>query len=82
MWVRFVLVPGLTDDEENITSIAKFAASLGNVERVEVLPFHQMGQFKWKNLGLEYKLEETRPPTQEQIDWACGLFRAEGLEAV
>jgi pyruvate formate lyase activating enzyme len=81
IWVRFVLVPGLTDDAEIITPIAKFAASLGNVERVEVLPFHQLGRFKWENLGLDYKLAENKPPTQEQAETACELFRAEGLQA-
>ena len=57
IWVRFVLVPGLTDDQEIVAPIAKFAASLGNVERVEVLPFHQMGRYKWEKLGLEYTLQ-------------------------
>ena len=48
IWVRFVLVPGLTDDLDDIAQIAAFAAELGNVERVDVLPFHQMGRYKWK----------------------------------
>ncbi len=59
IWVRFVLVPGLTDDPGDISSIARFAAELGTVERVEVLPFHQMGRFKWQKLGLDYQLAET-----------------------
>jgi pyruvate formate lyase activating enzyme len=50
-------VPGLTDDAANVASIAKFVAPMHNVEWVEVLPFHQMGEFKWKSLGLDYKLE-------------------------
>lgn len=79
-WLRFVLVPGLTDDAGEIAEIARFAAGLGNVERVDVLPFHQMGQFKWKELGLSYSLAETAPPTQETIDRACAQFRAEGLK--
>jgi pyruvate formate lyase activating enzyme len=82
VWVRFVLVPGLTDNEEDITQIAKFAAGLGNVERVEVLPFHQLGRYKWKELGLNYTLETVEPATPELADWACRLFRAEGLKAV
>lgn len=82
IWVRFVLVPGLTDDPDNVASIARFAASLGNVERVDVLPFHQMGQFKWKKLGLDYKLADVQPPTKDAIDRACALFRAEGLKTV
>ena len=59
VWVRFVLVPGLSDDPENIGKVAKFVAPMTNVEWVEVLPFHQMGGFKWKTLGLEYRLAET-----------------------
>lgn len=82
IWVRFVLVPGLTDDPDNVASIARFAASLGNVERVDVLPFHQMGQFKWKKLGLDYKLADVQPPAKDAIDRACAQFRAEGLKTV
>ncbi len=52
VWLRFVLVPGLTDDPSEISHIAEFAAGLGNVERVDVLPFHQMGRFKWKELKI------------------------------
>lgn len=81
IWVRFVLVPGLTEDKNNIGEIAKFAASLGNVERVEVLPFHQMGRFKWNELNLSYKLDEVPPPTPAAIERACEVFRAEGLNA-
>ena len=81
MWIRFVLVPGLTDDADDIANIAQFAAELGNVERVEVLPFHQLGKFKWQQLGLQYKLENTQPPTAEQAEQACAIFRAEGLKA-
>jgi pyruvate formate lyase activating enzyme len=81
MWVRFVLVPGLTDDVDDLANIARFAAELGNVERVEVLPFHQLGKFKWQQLGLQYTLENTQAPTAEQAEQACEIFRAEGLKA-
>jgi pyruvate formate lyase activating enzyme len=81
VWVRFVLVPGLTDDPNDIAEIAGFAAQLGNVERVEVLPFHQMGRFKWQTLGIHYALEHTQPPTKEALEEACGIFRARGLIA-
>lgn len=80
-WVRFVLVPGLTDDPGEIAQIARFAADLGNVQRVEVLPFHQMGRFKWRELGIRYKLEDGQPPTPEHCEAACAIFRAEGLVA-
>jgi pyruvate formate lyase activating enzyme len=81
VWVRFVLVPGLTDGPDDIASIASFAAGLGNVERVDVLPFHQLGRFKWKELGLEYRLEHVAPPTAEGLESACAKFRAAGLKA-
>ncbi|HEY2340664.1 MAG TPA: pyruvate formate-lyase-activating protein [Steroidobacteraceae bacterium] len=81
VWVRFVLVPGLTDDPDDIAQIAAFTAELGNVERVEVLPFHQMGRFKWQTLGIRYALEHTEPPTKEALEEACGIFRARGLIA-
>jgi pyruvate formate lyase activating enzyme len=80
VWLRFVLVPGYTDDPDDIVKIAGFAASLGNVERVDVLPFHQMGRHKWQRLGLAYKLEEAQPPTAEVIARTCALFRDAGLK--
>lgn len=81
VWLRFVLVSGLTDDAEEIARIAGFAAGLGNVERVDVLPFHQMGRFKWKELRLNYMLEYVAPPTHEAVERALAQFRAEGLKA-
>ena len=80
IWLRFVLVPGLTDDSEDVARIAGFAAELGNVERVDVLPFHQMGRFKWKQLGLEYLLNNNKLPSPEMVERTCELFRAVGLE--
>jgi pyruvate formate lyase activating enzyme len=82
LWLRFVLIPGLTDNDDDIAQIARFAASLGNVERVDVLPFHQMGRFKWKELKLNYALNDVQPPSQQAVERACALFRAEGLKAV
>ena len=81
LWVRFVLVPALTDDPSDIARIAEFAAQLGNVERVEVLPFHQMGRFKWHTLGIRYALEDAAEPTREELEKACAIFRARGLTA-
>ena len=70
MWIRFVLVPGLTDDMDDLAKTAEFAAGLGNVERVEVLPFHQLGRFKWERLGLDYRLKDVQSPTAE-LGGAC-----------
>jgi pyruvate formate lyase activating enzyme len=81
VWVRFVLVPGLTDDPEDVAGIAGFAASLGVVERVDVLPFHQMGRYKWAALGIPYGLADIEPPSNEQIAHACAQFRQAGLKA-
>jgi pyruvate formate lyase activating enzyme len=81
IWVRYVLVPSLTDDLDDVAKTAAFAASLGNVERVDVLPFHQMGRFKWHKLGLEYTLEDAQPPAVELVEQVCRVFRDAGLEA-
>lgn len=81
IWIRFVLVPGLTDDLDDLARTAEFAASLGNVERVEVLPFHQLGRFKWERLGLDYTLRDVEPPSPELAEQACEVLRAAGLEA-
>ena len=81
VWVRFVLVPGLTDDPEDIAHIATFAAGLGNVEQVDVLPFHQMGRFKWKELGMDYKLQDVDPPSASLVERVCEQFRSVGLKA-
>ena len=80
MWVRFVLVPGLTDDVDNVEKVAEYIASLGAaVTRVEVLPFHQMGRDKWAELGMTYELEDTQPPSPELVERARDQFRAHGL---
>jgi pyruvate formate lyase activating enzyme len=81
VWVRFVLVPGWTDGMSEVEKIAEFSASLGNVERVDVLPFHQMGRFKWEKLGMDYVLRDARPPTLETVEKAVGKFREKGLKA-
>jgi pyruvate formate lyase activating enzyme len=81
MWIRFVLVPGLTDDMDDMAKSAEFAASLGTVERVEVLPFHQLGRFKWERLGLEYKLANVTAPSPELVERACHVWRGAGLKA-
>jgi len=81
MWIRFVLVPGLTDDMDDLAETARFAAGLGNVGRVEVLPFHQMGRYKWERLGLNYTLEDATPPTAEAAERVCEVFRKAGLKA-
>lgn len=70
-----------TDDAAEIDGLAAFAAALGNVERVDVLPFHQMGQFKWKELGMHYEFDRMEPPTKEVVERVCAQFRNAGLKA-
>ena len=80
IWIRYVLVPGVTDDDRDILRLADFVAGLGaTVERVEVLPFHQLGAFKWKELGLVYPLEHTLTPSAAATDHARSLFASRGL---
>jgi pyruvate formate lyase activating enzyme len=81
VWVRFTLVPGENDAPANVEGIARFVAPMKNVEWVEVQPFHQMGAFKWKAMGIEYKLENTLPPSRELVDRVIGQFRAAGCNA-
>lgn len=80
MWVRFVLVPGLTDDEANVDTVADFVATFEGVERIEVLPFHQMGRAKWEAAGESYLLDDTAPPSEELIERVRGQFRSRGLD--
>lgn len=81
VWLRYVLVPGWSDDPAEYEGVAAFAGKLGNVERVDVLPFHQMGRFKWKELGLDYALEDVEPPPQDVVDRVKWAFAAQGLRA-
>lgn len=67
LWIRHVLVPGLTDDEEGLRRTAEFISSLRTVQRVEVLPYHTLGLFKWQKLGIPYPLPDAVPPTAEQV---------------
>ncbi|MGE9295037.1 MAG: pyruvate formate-lyase-activating protein [Puniceicoccales bacterium] len=81
MWIRFVLVPGLTDSERNIEAVAKFVATLKHVDRVEILPFHKMGEHKYEAIGKTYQLANTLPPTENQIETARALFARHGVQA-
>ena len=78
-WIRFVLVPGLTDAHDNVEKLADIVAGLKNVERVEILPFHQMGRDKWHKLGLKYELENVEPPNAALTERVRGQFRSRGL---
>lgn len=76
MWIRHVLVPGITTEEDELYRLRSFLDTLKTVERVEVLPYHTLGVFKWKELGIPYQLEGVAPPTKEQIDRAKEILGA------
>lgn len=82
MWVRCVIVPGLTDNLDHLENLADFLQELGNVEKVEILPFHKMGEVKWKALGLPYELADTEPPAPELIRQIQEIFARRGLNVV
>ena len=82
VWIRFVIVPGWTDNMDEVSRMADFVAGLGNVQRVDVLPFHQMGRFKWEKLGMNYELRDATPPTRDKVDEILARFRATGLKVV
>ncbi|MFD1175389.1 pyruvate formate-lyase-activating protein [Paenibacillus puldeungensis] len=77
VWIRHVLVPGISDDEADLRKLADFIKTLRNVERVEILPYHEMGKFKYEELGIEYPLLHTKPPDEETIRRAKEILGAQ-----
>jgi len=77
VWLRFVLVPGLTDDADDLRALAAFLKEYPNIEKVEVLPFHKLGEYKWAELGLTYELADVQPPTQESLEQAKRILGSE-----
>ncbi|MGX4688396.1 pyruvate formate-lyase-activating protein [Streptomyces sp. JNUCC 63] len=79
MWIRYVLVPGWTDDPESIDGLAAFLAGLGSVERIDILPFHKLGAHKYDALGVPFPLRNTPVPDAALVDRVRGQFRERGL---
>lgn len=77
VWIRHVLVPGVSDKDEYLIELDKFISGLSNVKKIEVLPYHTLGIFKWEELGIPYQLEGVNPPTQERIDNANKLLHTD-----
>jgi pyruvate formate lyase activating enzyme len=67
VWIRHVLVPGITTDEEQLTQLRQMLDTLHNIQKVEVLPYHTLGTFKWEQMGVPYSLKDVEPPTADQI---------------
>ncbi|MEV7326024.1 pyruvate formate-lyase-activating protein [Streptomyces sp. NPDC093970] len=81
MWIRYVLVPGWTDEPHSVEGLADFVAGLGSVDRVDVLPFHKLGAAKYNDLGIPFPLRDTPTPTRESVEQVREQFRAHGLSA-
>jgi len=83
MWVRYVLVPGYSDDEADLQHWAEYMSQYRSlIKRVDVLPFHQMGMHKWEELNIEYALKEVPTPTRQAIQRAEDIFREKGLPVI
>lgn len=74
VWIRHVLVPGLSTDEKDLSDLGDFLTTFSNIEKVEILPYHKMGEYKWEQLGLTNKLVNVMPPKQEEVDLAYKLL--------
>lgn len=81
VWIRYVLVPGWTDDEDAVEGLAGFLSGLGCVERVDILPFHKLGAAKYDALGIPFALRDTPVPDAALVDRVRGQFRSHGLAA-
>lgn len=74
IWIRQVLIPGITDSEADLIKLKEFVSSLKTVQKVEFLPYHNLGEFKWKKLGFNYELQGIRPATDEDINRAIKIL--------
>ena len=80
VWIRFVQVPGWSDRADNVEALADFVATLSNVEILEVLPFHKMGEHKWEKMALEYELYDVEEPTEQEVENVKNVFRNKGIK--
>ncbi len=74
VWIRHVLVPTVTDIDEDLEKLGEFIGTLGNVQKVEILPYHKLGVYKWETLGLDYPLKDINPPSDERVQHAYELL--------
>jgi pyruvate formate lyase activating enzyme len=70
VWIRQVIVPGYTDDKNDLLKLKDFLSTLSNIEKIELLPYHELGKFKWKELGFDYPLNDVKPATNEDLTYA------------
>lgn len=81
-WIRYVLVPGVSDQPEHIEALAKHLSKFTNIERIELLPFHKMGEYKWEEMNLEYKLADVNEPTKDSMTEALFIFKQHNLNVI
>ena len=82
VWIRHVLVPGITDSDEQLNKLAEYVSKMKNVEKIEILPFHKMGEYKWEELGYKYELGNTEQTTIERVENAKNIMKKYGINAV
>ena len=74
VWIRQVLIPGITDNEEDLKKLKDFLRTLNNVQKIEILPYHDLGKFKWENLGLQYELNNIRNADENDVERAKNIL--------
>ena len=79
MWVRHVLIDGWTDNDKDLTELADFLTTLDNIDKVEILPYHRLGEFKWEQLGMDYEFKDMLPPSDERVQNAKNIFKEKGI---
>lgn len=75
VWVRYVLVPGWTDNISSIESLSVYLSNFKNISKIEILPFHKMGEYKWEELGYDYELRNVKEPSNDLVDSVIDLFK-------
>lgn len=75
VWIRQVLVPGISDNCDDLQQLAAFIKTLNNIQKIEVLPYHKLGVYKWETLDIEYPLKEVEPPTKESVEEANRILQ-------
>ena len=81
-WIRFVVVPGYSDDDDTAHRLGEFTRDMENVEKIELLPYHELGKHKWIAMGEEYKLDGVKPPSKETMDRVKNILASYGHEVM
>ncbi|MDO4697732.1 MAG: pyruvate formate lyase 1-activating protein [Pasteurellaceae bacterium] len=77
-WIRYVVVPGYTDDDDSVHRLGQFIKDMKNIEKVELLPYHRLGAHKWETLGYKYELEHVQPPSTDSLEHIKGILESYG----